>query len=148
MAYTALTTVENIQAYFKNTTFGASTTPTSDQVSEWIDRATAIIYSNLDKQYSIPITDTDDLLQLKELADMYVVVKVRNIGGLGLREIKDGKVYNLAESHAEFFKRLKMYVDGVLTLPNSAATSSKLLVYDYNSNNDVEAVSSKSDVMW
>jgi len=148
MAYTALTTVANIQAYFKTVVFSATTKPSTTDVSDWIDRATSIIYAKLSNQYVIEVTNVDDLLQLKELADMYVLTKIRQVLGISQPQLKNGKTMSYTEDQSEFFKILNMYDEGKLRLLNTDTNSSIIQTYSYNEANDICPVSSKSGTIW
>lgn len=149
MAYTALTTVSDIQVYFKGITFSATTTPSDTTVSEFIDRATSIIYGAIQDKYAIPITDACDLLQLQELAELYVLTKVKMImGKASPRVLRDGKWVATSEDLSEFYDRLEKYTSCEIVLPNSDLSSSSLMSDSYNDDNDIVTVSRKCEDIW
>ena len=149
MAYAKLTSASAIQAYFKGVVFSADTTPTLESIDEFIDTATAIIYGSIQDKYIIPITDACDLLQLKELAELYVLTKVKMIIGKSTpRILSDGRMVPNVESQKEFYQRLDKYAKCEIVLPNSSNNSSNLMSESYNSDNDIVTVSEKDVDQW
>lgn len=148
MSYSPLTTAAKIQAYFPGVTFSATTKPTQAEVENWILQATGVIYGAINEQYVVPVTDTDDLLQLEMLADEYVCVNVRSaLGRTQLREVSGGQMMPVQPSHKLFYETLRKYQEGCLVLPNSLA-SSLVETASYNSANGICSVSKKNEVQW
>lgn len=72
--------VEDVQAEFKNTTFGATgTTVLVSQVEAWILQADALINSIIGKRYAVPVTDqaTEGFQLLKMYSTVLVSERVR-----------------------------------------------------------------------
>jgi len=148
MAYTALTTASNVQNYY-SAVFTSTSTPSLTAIGEWIDIATAEIYGALSEVYTLEITDTDDLLQLRDLADLFVRIKVNEIiRPASARKIEGGNLQAVTENLSMFYKRLKMLKTGETELVNSARNSSKLLAYSYNQVNCIEPESRKDEDLW
>lgn len=150
MAYTKLTTAAGVEAYFTKLTFDdLNTQPSLTEVNAWIDEATAVIYGALQEKYQTPVTDACDLLQLKGLAEMYVVTKVRQVIGVAsARTLENGDLVAVTESHANFYKILNKYQDCEIILPNTPSNSTKLQAYSYNDTNDICPLADKENDQW
>ena len=150
MSYTKLTTAADIQAYFKGLgSFSVSTTPTLAQVENWIDEGTSKIYGILEPMYTVPVTNADDLLILKSIANLYVLDVVRQVLGLNpMRQLADGSLIPVQASHKEFYAELDRLRCGVVVLPNTTRKSDSLRIGSYNASNDVVSVASKDTVQW
>ena len=150
MAFTQLTTVADIEAYFLNVDFSDSESePTESEVNKWIDQATSIIYGVIQEKYIIPVTDADDLLILQEICDMYVLTKVRAVLGKTTSKIlANGKLNPIEETHDEFFKRLDMIMNCEIQLHNTELQTSKLDSYSFNSVNNIQPVAKKYTDQW
>ena len=149
MSYTKLTTAAKLQSYFQGIVFSTSTQPTLAEVENWIDLATSVIYGALNTQYTVPITDTDDLKQLEPLADSYVLENIKTVLGLSpARQLSDGRLVPTTNIHKEFFSQLDLYSSGKIVLPNSSRNSTFVEAYSYNNDNDITPVARKEEVMW
>lgn len=150
MAYTKLTSLSNIQAYYGGTTFTSSTAVTDTQVNNWIDQATSIIYGVLEKRYVIPVTDSDDLLQLEPIADMYVNTNITR--ALGPRQLMDFRnkdtLKRIDTDHSKFYKILEKYENGQINLVNTDNTTKRIMASSYNSDNSIESCAKFSEVQW
>ncbi len=146
MSYPKLTTPDSVKSYLTIAipSFSATTLPSLNTVNDWIDRVTAIIYGAISDQYIVPITNDTDLLQLKDLADIYVVAKVKDVLG---HEDKDGRRQG-AHPLTSFWDQLGKYESGELALPNSPSNSGSVQCYSPNQENNIQAVSSKSGGLW
>lgn len=150
MANPDLTTVASVEAYFKGVTFdNTATQPKLSEVEVWITRVTSIIYGGIVEKYIIPITDSCDLLQLQELADMYVVSKVRQVIGISsARKLEDGKLNPVTSNMMTFWKILQRYQDCDILLPNSPNNSTILKSSSFNEQNNIEPVAMKEIDQW
>lgn len=92
------TTVPSVQAYYLGVKFIATADYLTDTIiGNFIDEQSAIIDLNIKKKYTLPITNSNDLLFLKVLCEKMVICKIDKI----LRQN--------ANSEEEVFKRSRGY---------------------------------------
>ena len=117
MAYDALTSVENIQPYLNGEVYDENTIPKATDITEWISEATSIIYSAISELYSIPVTDSDDLLILQALCNTYVIAEVNFAKARGTYlTVKKGVRTPKEKRHTEFYETLDKILDGTISL--------------------------------
>lgn len=122
MAYAA---VSDVQARIATQvlTIGASSQPTTTQVSAWLDQQSAWIDNTLRWRYSVPITDADDLSMLKPIAATLVASMCWQVLGSHGGELPSPAT----ELRKEALQMLAYDVRSgraMLVLPNSAVSDS------------------------
>lgn len=149
MAYTALTTVENIQPYFNNEVYDANSIPTKTQIEAWIAEGTAIIYSALSALYVVPVAN-DDLLVLRHLCNGFVIDEINFAKSRGTYSVtKKNARLPKQKRHEAFHEFLEgALLSGEITLPNTTGASNKAGLYSYTQANSIEAVGQKEETQW
>ena len=71
--------ITDIESYYQGKSFDCSSYVTSERINTFIITETAVINSTLRKRYSLPITNTEDLLILKMICEKLVVGTVDDI---------------------------------------------------------------------
>lgn len=69
----------DVQSEFKALVFSASTTPTDTQVNGFITQACVEIETKVGMKYQVPVTGTDSLAFLQQIAISLVAGRVKNI---------------------------------------------------------------------
>jgi hypothetical protein len=122
-------TVEDIESYYLNKSFKCGDYLTNGKAKEFIIADSALINSALRVRHTLPITDTDDLLILKQINEKMVVGTIDDI----FREkTEDGKFERGRDTRKEALALLKQIKDGDLVL-NSTGTTSAIKFNDVNS---------------
>lgn len=122
-------TVEDIESYYLNKSFKCGDYLTNGKAKEFIIADAALINSALRVRHTLPITDTDDLLILKQINEKMVVGTIDDI----FREkTEDGKFERGRDTRKEALALLKQIKDGDLVL-NSTGTTPVLKFNDVNS---------------
>lgn len=75
----AYCTSSDVTKEFKNITFSATSSVTSDDVTEFISQADAFINSQLANKFSVPITGTEALKIVKRLSIWLVTGRIKSI---------------------------------------------------------------------
>jgi len=149
MSYTALCTVEDIQAWFVKKEWNEDTSPTLTQVEYWIKEATSLIYAAVAEQYLVPIEDKDDLLVLKSLCVEYVRDNVNFMyGGNKITIVEKGVTIPRQVKHEDFWKKLRQIKIGEIILINSPAANSGVYIRSSNVEEEVETVGKKDEIQW
>jgi len=147
MPYIALTNIADIEAHYPGVVFDCESKPTLDQVVQWADEATAIIYGAIQDMYVVPVTDTTDRLILKPISDAYVLERVDPI--VKPKTIKSAqKTFVVRSTKSSFEHQLDRLLDGTTRLINSTNSSSSYMTYSYTNTNSIEPTSSKEDDIW
>lgn len=141
-----LCTVSDVEAYFK---FKADSTsePSKSAVEGWINIATAMIYGAIKSMYTIPITDDNDKLILKEICVAYVRDKLNYTNGANVFTVP-GSNMNVPRTikYNSFEEGIKLITNGTIQLNSTFSTFAKSK--DYNSANSITAVADKETVQW
>lgn len=142
------TTVADIQAFYIGLTFSTITRPSTAQVSEWIDEASAVIDTYLSTTYVVPITDSTDLLVIKDLCNQYVLnncnfVLSKNRMGV----VNNNEVLPRSLTHKEFFTRIEQICDKYM-LTNTTQVAKHEVGYSYNADNNIVAKSNMTETLW
>lgn len=145
MGYDALTTTDNVFAYFK-TTFTEDSSPTISQIEDWIDEGTAIIYSALANSYTVPITDDDGLLILRALCNKYVRLHIQFTRRGTNNSVKGRLTVPKEIDMSSFEHSLMMYSTGKFYLPGASPRAHQS--GSYNVGNNVEFVADKDEQQW
>jgi phage gp36-like protein len=148
MAYTALTTTEDLEVYFTGFTFSSSTQPSEAEVEQWINEATALIYGAVASRYTVPVTDVTDLLILKSLADRYCVDRIKEV--LAKTRValnSSGKPTTYKASDVQFYSFLdKINNDEIKLL--GTTSNSNIVPISYNKTNEIAPVTTSREDMW
>jgi hypothetical protein len=148
MAYAKLCGTTDLNAYYQGITLSTSTKPTLAQVNDWIDQSTALIYSAVAENYAIPVTDTDDLLILKNLSVKYVRDELNFVLGKNRVNIAANQMMTPRTiSHKGFEKKLDKLREGTFRLLNTSP-STEVEVYSYTAANSITAESKKGTAQW
>jgi len=148
MTYTKLCETTDIDAFYQSVVFDTNTTPTKVIVEEWIDQATALIYSVVASQYVVPVTDTDDLLILKNLCVQYVRDEVNFVLSKNRVAYSDNRVIvPRGINHKQFYRTLEEIKDGTFRLLNTAS-SAEVNSYSYNAANSITPKAKKESTQW
>lgn len=153
----ALAEVSDIEGYFTGLKFASDTRPSRSQVVDWINTASALVYSALNDKYILPITNTVDLLQLKTLATTYVLAEVNFVLGKASTNVisQSGAQRQIVGiSHKDFYDLLDAYTNEDIVLLNTPLRESWTMGQSYNaealksSGNTTAFVSSKDESQW
>lgn len=113
-------TVTDILAYYLGKTFNSSDYLTDTKVDALIAGDYSLINIKLKTRYSLPITDTNDLLFLKMINEMLTVGTIDDI----FREkTEDGKFNRQRNTRKEALDLLESLVKGTLVLDGSIKDS-------------------------
>lgn len=124
--------VEDIKAYYLGKTFSSSDYLTDTKVEALIAGDYALINIKLKSKYSLPISDSNDLLFLKMINEMLTVGTIDDI----FREkTEDGKFNRQRNTRKEALDLLDSLMDGTLVLDGSSKDSViKFNLIDSNGN--------------
>ena len=148
MAYAKLCVTTDLDAFYQGMVLSTSTRPTKVVVEGWIDQATALIYSAVAEHYVVPVTDTDDLLVLKNLCVEYTRDELNFVLGKNRINISNNQTLTpRSVGHANFRKKLDQLRDGTFRLLNTSA-SSTVNSYSYTAANSITAEATKETAQW
>lgn len=126
-------TVENLESYYLNKTFKCGDYLTNGKADCFILSDNAIINASLRTRYTLPITNTEDLIILKTINEMMVVGTIDDI----FREKNDDGSFergrNTRKTALDMLKQIK---NGDIIL-NSSAANSVMKFNNINSDGDV-----------
>lgn len=113
-------TTQDIESYFLNKSFKCGDYLSNGKADGFILADAAIINSVLRVRYSLPITNTEDLLILKSINEKMVVGTIDDI----FREkTEDGQFERGRNTRKEALEMLKQIKEGSLVLNGSSNTS-------------------------
>ena len=143
-----LTTVDDVQTFFINITFSDLTNPTKLTVERWITEATSIIASTLSSAYTLPITDSSDLILLKGICEDYVLENINyTLGRNRLAVDANGMQMSKTIKHTSFNDKLKTILNGDVKL-NSTVSAYFGSYSMYIEDSTVAPESDKQSVAW
>ena len=143
-----LTTVDDVQTFFINITFSDLTKPTKLTVERWITEATSIIASTLSSAYTLPITDSSDLILLKGICEDYVLENINyTLGRNRLAVDANGMQMSKTIKHTSFNDKLKTILNGDVKL-NSTVSAYFGSYSMYIEDSTVAPESDKQSVAW
>ena len=136
-------TVQDLESYFLNRSFKCGDYLTNGKADAFILADTVIIDASLRVRYTLPITDTDDLILLKTLNEWMVVGTIDDI----FREKKeDGSFERGRNTRKSALDMLKQIKNGDILL-NSSSSTSVMKFNNVNSDGDeVEARFKESEI--
>lgn len=124
--------VQDLESYFLNTTFKCGDYLTNGKASAFILADTAIINSFLRGKYTLPVTNTDDLVILKTINEWMVVGTIDDI----FRErTEDGSFDRGRNTRKQAMDMLKQIKNGDIVL-NSTQSTSPIKFNNVNSDGD------------
>lgn len=113
-------TVQDLEGYFLNKSFKCGDYLTNGKADDFIIADTAIINASLRGRYTLPITNTNDLIILKIINEKMVVGTIDDI----FREkSEDGTFERGRNTRKEALDMLKQIKEGTLILESSGKTS-------------------------
>ena len=113
-------TVEDLESYFLGTTFKCGDYLTSNKADELIECDRVIINSYIKSRYSLPITDTDDLILLKSIN---VKMVVGTIDDIFREKTENGQFSRGRDTRKEALAILKQIKDGDVILNGTSKKS-------------------------
>lgn len=146
MAYTS---VSAIQDEFKGVTYSATSTPTSDQVTEYIAQEEAKLDAKVSKRYTVPVTaGTGAVAIMKSLATLLVKARIldRNAVKTGDADTEQGLPGDPFRKQVE--DMIGGIVDGSINLDGATSSEVGAGVVDYNSANDVAPTFERNTTQW
>jgi hypothetical protein len=147
MAYTTYT---EVQADFKDMTFGATGNVLATDVTQFIVEADALINSYVGARFTVPVTTGEGLQLLKLCSRSLVTARIKKI-----LEVKQAKsddanqnVVGVSLSPSAVMKILENIRDGKISLEGASALISNSGFYSKNAAEDIEPVFEKDSKQW
>lgn len=144
----AYTTVDNVASEFKNISFSATTSITTDEVTRFIDEADAYIDGRLDNIYVTPVTGVVSLLILQQISTWLVAQRVKDIQALKTGNDttnQDGSEKRLDKKAMELLEQI---IKDELQLPDATAVKSGGGVSSYNARNNIKPIFKRDEQQW
>jgi len=146
----AYCTIDDIQAEIKALTLSTSTIPTLAQVTEFIDQESARINSFLTKRYTLPITGTESLLNLKRICIALVAWRVSDIISTRKQQMLPNGMISQDLAGATAYKAAIKELDGLqkggVRLPDEVPANSSAGGSFFASGNSENDYKSKFDI--
>ena len=141
---------DDVNAEVKGLTLSASTIPTTDQVTEFIDQESARIDASVSARYAIPITGTDSLLFLKRICIALVTWRVSDIISTRKQQMLPNGMISQdlagATAYKQAVKDLEALRKGDIKLPDEDVLNSSAGNAFFASGNSEESYDTKFDV--
>jgi hypothetical protein len=112
------TTAKNVQSYFMGVDFTTSDFITQADVKRWIEEDSINIDNSLRRKYTLPISNSNDLIFLKSLTEKFVVARIDSILRVSANE-ENSKFDRTRNYGKEAKETLKNLIDGVILLETS-----------------------------
>ncbi len=146
----AYTTAAEIEADFKDMTFTSTSNVKTDDVTQFIVEADALINAYVGARYTVPVTSGDGLNLLKLLSRSLVAQRVKALLEVKQDTSKDANqsVKGVLLSAKEVMAILSDIKNDILQLSGAASLVSSSGFYSNNVANCVKPVVTKSDKQW
>ena len=147
MAYTTYT---EIQSDFKDITFNTTSNVSSNDVSQFIVEADALINAYVGSRYTVPVTSGDGLNFLKLLSRSLVTARIKKILEVKQEKSTDANqnVVGVLLSPSQVMKILEQIRDDKLSLAGASDLVSSNGFYSNNVAEGIEPVFEKNTTQW